>query len=1471
MARRSHGRGLSLGMLSRAHQRGPPMQLTRPPPDIFCKSYRCHSMACLDRPGLEFGDKIIMPQAAFQEAHRMRLKLPLLFKLVNTTRVSGADGPPPFQFCGVLEFSAPEDQVYLPYWLMQNLLLVEGARVELRSIRRPPTGSFVRLKPHDNTFLDVAARQGPKALMEAALRRYSVLSEGATILVQHEGDNFYLDVVEIETVESPATASNVPRANPSSPTPPLEAPHADGNDGKFGGNNDDEGESGCGITDSSVVVDDVGGGDGEARLGAGAGRRRVRLVSLLGDLDLEVEFCSPRAPLPRPPQPSSCSVSGEHDGGGGGGGGGGGDDDGGGASAESWETPRNPKTTVASTPGSSPSDGGPAAATADRSTSDHAALAEGGRSPWSGGSRLPLPLAASARARKICSSDGDVSAVAVAELQRGTGQVGANPPAPPTWKASSFSSKCQAFAGRGMALLGTTKTKAVPSIGGRTNATADVAAAKRIHHQQQESSSREVVASAASAARQIETREDGGRVTSIIAGVCRPGDGGGGRPGSFCGGDRVDVANRPSSSRGKDKEGVVGGMVLGEGVSVTAAAAAAVAAGAAAAAVSKESKAPYTKEIGRPGGAVGGDGKGRIVEAEQAAAGTSACGSCGRLVPTANMCLHELRCRSSVVAGKQQQQQQQQPQPRSHSFLESSAAAPEQTLSLAPPSADCTSKAAAAREAAAAAAAAPRGLACAYCGLTFRTPGAARDHREFCSTRTERCRRCLGHVLRSEAESHRSPGGGCDAAIAAAEQQEAQLLNSAAVGGESGGWGGPGAGAANGSGGGGIGYRGEGIGGMAIGGRFDALLAEAVRSSKEASAMLADACTKNEARQAEAAAETVSVAVAGSRAMLGSRHDGGCSGGGGGDSGCHARRGSTLGEPAAAPAPDDDDSSVTTSNVGGENDPFDGRFAVQSGEEEKEGDAGTGSVCHLDCRPWTCSRCTLINPYRSEACEACGSSAVPGAVRNFSEVSPRGGGERAETEKSFDDDRRLVFTTEMATMMTASTAATATAAARDHRSLRTGPPLVALSSLQPIAAISGSALTSVSAPHPSRPRNPVTNDSSSAAERACAGHVPLPQTQRTVPPTSPTFPAVVGAMPGVLAAAAAAVETAAAAGVAGAVGPIACSLASPVVFAPAEFRQPPSPRRRKTTMTLESTSAIQQRQQQQQQQQKGGDAKIAMRNEKPHKKQAYERRNRHASKIMGPPRRLGGTRRPSRLRYASPSLLLPPVDAGALEVPAAAAPPSSSLAFTPGANSPREATLVGHDGHHSRERHQGEQTRASSSSSSRRLFGGAGSGSRSGSGSGSSGSNGGGGVGGGTTTPDDARSSPPPVAAAPACDISLSVLGRGRGKRSSSGSRDALLRSRGQAVGGPRTGECSSLLRPGQERTWGAYYGRGRVLGDGSGGGGGADGGGVGAWGRRDGIGKRTGVGVGLGLGVAPLKLRRRASHTRFLEPLFAG
>lgn len=94
-----------------------------------------------DRQDLECGDKVILPPSAFREIQRLRLPLPLIFGIVKGRKkqpsaVPRRDGQvrlPPKQCCGVLEFSATEGKVFLPFWMMQNLLVREGGNVTLRT------------------------------------------------------------------------------------------------------------------------------------------------------------------------------------------------------------------------------------------------------------------------------------------------------------------------------------------------------------------------------------------------------------------------------------------------------------------------------------------------------------------------------------------------------------------------------------------------------------------------------------------------------------------------------------------------------------------------------------------------------------------------------------------------------------------------------------------------------------------------------------------------------------------------------------------------------------------------------------------------------------------------------------------------------------------------------------------------------------------------------------------------------------------------------------------------------------------------------------------------------------------------------------------------------------------------------------------------------------------------------------------
>lgn len=106
---------------------------------------------------------------------------------------------------------------------------------------------------------------------------------------------------------SPSEAPHPPRSGTS-----VGTGHDNDNDivtrnGASNNDGDDGNVSPHGDAESRVRVD---GDNGSSPYGEAG--RRVRLVGLLGDLDLEVEFCSPHAPLPPSPVPDSGTEENEH-------------------------------------------------------------------------------------------------------------------------------------------------------------------------------------------------------------------------------------------------------------------------------------------------------------------------------------------------------------------------------------------------------------------------------------------------------------------------------------------------------------------------------------------------------------------------------------------------------------------------------------------------------------------------------------------------------------------------------------------------------------------------------------------------------------------------------------------------------------------------------------------------------------------------------------------------------------------------------------------------------------------------------------------------------------------------------------------------------------------------------------------------------------------------------------------------------
>ncbi|CAG0882407.1 unnamed protein product [Darwinula stevensoni] len=154
----------------------------------FNEQYRCYSVSMLpgnERHDVERGGKIIMPPSALDHLTRLNINYPMLFKLMNqkTNRMT---------HCGVLEFVAEEGKVFLPYWMMRNLLLEEGGMVQVESVTLP-VATFSRFQPQATDFLDIT---NPKAVLENALRNFACLTTGDMIAINYNNKVYELCVLE---------------------------------------------------------------------------------------------------------------------------------------------------------------------------------------------------------------------------------------------------------------------------------------------------------------------------------------------------------------------------------------------------------------------------------------------------------------------------------------------------------------------------------------------------------------------------------------------------------------------------------------------------------------------------------------------------------------------------------------------------------------------------------------------------------------------------------------------------------------------------------------------------------------------------------------------------------------------------------------------------------------------------------------------------------------------------------------------------------------------------------------------------------------------------------------------------------------------------------------------------------------------------------------------------------------------------
>eukprot|EP00550_Attheya_septentrionalis_P003246 CAMPEP_0198288108 /NCGR_PEP_ID=MMETSP1449-20131203/6728_1 /TAXON_ID=420275 /ORGANISM="Attheya septentrionalis, Strain CCMP2084" /LENGTH=421 /DNA_ID=CAMNT_0043986211 /DNA_START=94 /DNA_END=1362 /DNA_ORIENTATION=+ len=155
-------------------------------PRKFEEQYHCFSVAYADKPHLEAGDKILLPPSAFDTLARLRVDYPMLFQLQSTT---GKE-----THSGVLEFTAEEGSCFVPFWMMQNLLIEEGALITVTNVSLPKA-TYVKLQPQHVDFLEIT---NPRAVLEHALRNYSCVTKGDVICLPYNSKNYHFELKEVK-------------------------------------------------------------------------------------------------------------------------------------------------------------------------------------------------------------------------------------------------------------------------------------------------------------------------------------------------------------------------------------------------------------------------------------------------------------------------------------------------------------------------------------------------------------------------------------------------------------------------------------------------------------------------------------------------------------------------------------------------------------------------------------------------------------------------------------------------------------------------------------------------------------------------------------------------------------------------------------------------------------------------------------------------------------------------------------------------------------------------------------------------------------------------------------------------------------------------------------------------------------------------------------------------------------------------
>merc|ERR1712054_271043 len=168
----------------------------------FPSSFFAATKAGGDPEAYESSDKILLPPSALHTLAQLHIEYPMLFELIPHNGGKRLH-------CGVLEFVADEGQMFVPFWMMENMQLEEGDLLTVRNASLEK-GTYVKFRPQSKSFIELA---NPRAVLERTLAKYACLTQGETIRIFYNDKTYDIDVVELKSARGPDNAVTIIEAD----------------------------------------------------------------------------------------------------------------------------------------------------------------------------------------------------------------------------------------------------------------------------------------------------------------------------------------------------------------------------------------------------------------------------------------------------------------------------------------------------------------------------------------------------------------------------------------------------------------------------------------------------------------------------------------------------------------------------------------------------------------------------------------------------------------------------------------------------------------------------------------------------------------------------------------------------------------------------------------------------------------------------------------------------------------------------------------------------------------------------------------------------------------------------------------------------------------------------------------------------------------------------------------------------------